>query len=342
MRKIVVHRAGGLAELKVEEHPTPEPGPGEVRVATRAVGVNFADVAVRMGLYASAKKYVGWPIVPGFEFSGDVDAVGPGVDLRPGDRVFGVTRFGGYATHVVVPAHQVRPIPAGLDPVQAAGVPTVFLTAWYALFHLAHPRPGDRVLVHSAAGGVGQAACQLAKDAGLHVVGVVGGAHKVGAARDAGAEAVVDKRAEDLWTRARALAPDGYDVVLDANGVETLRGSYDALAPGGKLVVYGFATMLDRGGERPNWLHLAWRWARTPRFDPLDMTSTNRSVLAFNLSFLFPRADLLGPALDALVAAFERGRLRPLPTTTVPLADVARAHRDLQSGDTVGKIVLVP
>lgn len=343
MRKVVVHGPGGLDRLRVEEHPTPEPGPGEVRVATRAVGVNFADLAVRMGMYTSAKVYVGWPITPGFEFAGAIDAVGADVSgWRAGDEVFGVTRFGGYASHVVVPAHQVRARPAHVPAEAAAGFPTVFLTAWYALHELAHPHPGDRLLVHSAAGGVGQALGQLGRLHGCRMVGVVNGAHKVAPAREAGFDAVIDKGAEDLWEHARAVSPEGYAVVFDANGVETLRASFDALAPGGKLVVYGFATMFDRGGDRPSWPSLAWRWLRTPRFDPLQMTSSNRSVMAFNLSFLFPRADLLVPAMDELLTWLADGRVRPLATTAFPLDRVAEAHRALHSGETVGKLVLVP
>jgi NADPH:quinone reductase-like Zn-dependent oxidoreductase len=156
MKRIVVRRAGGWERLEVETAPDPEPGPGEVVVRTDAAGVNYADVIVRMGLYESAKKYVGWPITPGFEFAGTVAAVGADVtDVTRGARAVGVTRFGGYATHVVVPADQVLPMPRGATPSEAAALPAVYLTAWYALFELAAAKPDMRVLVHSAAGGVG-------------------------------------------------------------------------------------------------------------------------------------------------------------------------------------------
>ncbi|TQF11839.1 zinc-binding dehydrogenase, partial [Myxococcus llanfairpwllgwyngyllgogerychwyrndrobwllllantysiliogogogochensis] len=154
-RKVVIPKAGGYGQLRLENLNQLSPGPGEVVVATEAIGVNYADCVIRMGLYASAKEYVGWPITPGFEFAGTVQSVGAGVeDLAPGARVFGVTRFGGYATHVAVPRHQVFALPSKLTMEQAAGFPAVFLTAYYALFELAHPRPGTNVLVHSAAGGV--------------------------------------------------------------------------------------------------------------------------------------------------------------------------------------------
>jgi NADPH:quinone reductase-like Zn-dependent oxidoreductase len=348
-RKVVIHRPGAHDRLRLETAPRPAPGPGEVRIDVRAIGVNYADVIVRMGLYASAKELVGWPITPGFEVAGVVDAVGEGVEgvegveeLAPGAPVVAVTRFGGYATSVVVPRAQVFPRPAGLGFEAAAGVPAVFATAWFALFFLAHPRAGDRVLVHSAAGGVGSSLVQLARRAGCEVTGVVGRPHKVAAARRFGCDHVIDKSAEDLWARAEAIAPEGFDVVLDANGVATLRGSYAHLRPAGKLVVYGFASMLPRSGGRPCYPKLALDYLRTPRFDPLDMTQRSKSVLAFNLSYLFDRTDLLAEAMSDLWGWLEAGDVEAPPVTRYPLDEVARAHRDLESGQTTGKLVLVP
>ena len=341
MRKVVIHRAGGYERLRVETAPDLAPGPGEVRVDVAFAGVNYADCVVRMGLYASAKKYVGWPITPGFEVAGTVGAVGPGVDASLlGAEVVAVTRFGGYASQVVVPRHQVFARPSRLSVAQAAAFPAVHMTAQVALFELAHPRPGEHVLVHSAAGGVGSALVQLAKAAGCHVTAVVGSSHKVAAARDLGADAVIDRSTEDLWARAEALRPSGYDVVLDATGVATLRGSYAHTAPLGRLVVYGFHSMLPREGGRPNWLSLAVDWLRTPRFNPLDLTTSSRSVLAFNLSFLFDRTELLADGMKRLFDALDDGTLRPPAVTVFPFEDVAKAHAALESGSTVGKLVL--
>jgi NADPH:quinone reductase-like Zn-dependent oxidoreductase len=342
MQRIVIHRPGGYDRLRLETQPTPAPGPGEVRVRVAACGVNYADVVVRLGLYASAKKYVGWPITPGFEYAGVVDTVGAGVTtLQPGAAVLGVTRFGGYATHVVVPAHQVFLRPDTMSVAQAAGFPAVFMTAYHALFNLAHVREGERVLLHSAAGGVGVAALQLCRVAGARVTGVVGREPKVAVAQAFGADVVIDTSREDLWARAAAAAPDGYDVALDANGVSTLWQSYRHLRPTGRLVVYGFASMLPRGGGRLNYLRMAWDYLRTPRFDPLRMTGSNKSVLAFNLSFLFDRADLLREAMERLLAWAAAGRIRAADVTTFPLAEAAAAHRAIESGTTTGKLVLL-
>ncbi|MFL5347744.1 MAG: medium chain dehydrogenase/reductase family protein [Hyalangium sp.] len=321
----------------------PAPQAGEVVVATEAIGVNYADCIIRMGLYASAKEFVGWPITPGFEFAGTVAAVGEGVtDLAPGAKVLGVTLFGGYSTHVAVPRHQVFLLPSRLDVAQAAGFPTAFLTAYYALFELAHPRPGANILVHSAAGGVGSALVQLGRIAGCRVVGVVGSSHKVETARAMGADVVIDKSREDLWKAAEQASPKGYDVVLDANGVSTLPQSYEHLASPGKLIIYGFHSMMPRQGGRPNWLKLAWDWLRTPRYNPLTLTNDNTSVLAFNLSYLFERREILAEAMARLLAWVEEGKLVAPPVTRFPLDQVAEAHRAIESGTTVGKLVLVP
>ena len=308
----------------------------------KASGINYADVIVRMGLYASAKELVGWPITPGFEVSGVVEAVGADVTgVEVGQRVLAVTLFDGYATQVCVPAHQVFPLPDDMGFVEAAGLPAVFMTAWMALSFLAHPRPGDAVLVHSAAGGVGGSLVQLAKAKGCRVVGVVGRSHKVDVARALGCDVVIDKSTEDLWAKAREAAPDGYDVVLDANGVSTLSDSYDALRAAGKLVVYGFGSMMPRDAGRPNYLKLAVDFLRTPRFSPLKLTNESKSVLAFNLSYLFERTDLLSDGLGEIMDLLAAGTLRPPSATEYAFADVAQAHRDIQSGNTTGKLVLV-
>jgi len=341
MRKIVIDRAGSYERLIEREFPSLQAAEDEVVIDVRAVGVNYADCMVRMGLYESAKEFVGWPITPGFEVAGVVKSVGAAVDdLVVGDRVLAVTLFDGYATEVKVKRNYVFRTPEGLSDEQAAGFPAVYLTAYFAMHELAHPRAGARVLVHSAAGGVGGCLVQLAKVAGCEVTGVVGAAHKVETVRTHGADHVIDKSNQDLWAEAERCAPDGFDVVFDANGVATLRQSYLHLARAGKLVVYGFHTMLPRKGGRPNWLKLGIDFLRTPRFNPFEMTTESRSVLAFNLSYLFDRTDILEEGMDKMMGWLEEGRIKAPPVTCYRFADAAQAHRDIESGQTVGKLIL--
>jgi NADPH:quinone reductase-like Zn-dependent oxidoreductase len=343
MRRIVIHRAGSYDQLALEDHPDPTPAPGEVLIAVEAIGVNYADVIIRWGLYASAKEFVGWPITPGFEVSGTVAAVGSEVKgWTPGDEVIAVTRFGGYASHLAVPQHQVFARPVGFSSDEAAGFPAVFLTAHYALFFLAHPRPGDTLLIHSAAGGVGGALLQLARIAGCRSLAVVGAAHKVDAAKKLGATIVIDKSSESLWDVVRSHAPDGCEVVLDGNGAATLRESYAHLASPGKLVTYGFHSMFPKNRGRPKWTKLALDFLKTPRFSPLQLCTDNKSILAANLSYLFPREALLREAMEQLLTWVREGKIQPPATTSYPLAEAGRAHRDLESGQTIGKLVLKP
>ncbi|MBI3563581.1 MAG: zinc-binding dehydrogenase [Elusimicrobia bacterium] len=335
MERVVVRRPGGHSALELVSEPDPVPGPGQVRVRVRAAGVNYADTVVREGLYEAAKGL--YPITPGFEFAGVVDGSGS-PDFRDGDRVFGFTRFGGYASVQTVAPGQLRRMPDGWDFGECAALPAVQLTAHHGLFGVAKVVAGETILVHSAAGGVGLALLAQAKIAGLTSVGVVGSAGKVGAARAAGADAVV-VRGPDLWRDIDRAAPGGFDAVFDANGVTTPRPGFDRLKPGGRLVVYGFAEMMPRGG-RPSWPRLAWNWLRIPRFSPLEMTGTNRAVMGFNVVYLTERAELAKTGFDAVARWAAEGRLPKPPVTAFPASDAAGAHRALESGTTVGKLVL--
>ena len=342
MKRIRIQQPGGYDVLRIEQGPDPQPGPGQVRVAVEACGVNYADGIIRMGLYASAKQLHGYPITPGFEVAGRIDAIGAGVTAwQVGRRVIGLCLFNGYSSSLCLDAEQVFALPEHLSMAEGASLPTVFLTAWFMVHQQLHPRAGERWLVHSAAGGVGSALVQIGRLAGAQVVGVVGSTHKVEHCTRMGAERVIDKSREDLWTQAQRAAPDGYHAIFDANGVATLRQSYAHLAPTGRLVIYGFHSMLPHDG-RLNWLRLAWDWLRTPRFNPLDMTQSNRSVLAANLSFLQSEAPRLREGMRWLMQRFESRELQPLPVETFPLERAADAQRRIESGQSIGKIALLP
>ena len=342
MQKIIIEKPGPYDALKLIELTTLPLQSNEVLIKVHAAGLNYADGIIRMGLYESAKRLHGYPITPGFEIAGEVIEVHPDVsDYKIGDKVIGVTLFGGYASHIVLDTKRLFRLPENLSFEQAAALPTVFLTAWFMVHLQVNPRAGDTWLVHSSAGGVGSALVQLGKLAGVRVIGVVGSAHKRDACLTMGADAVIVKNEQDLWKEAERLAPNGFDAVFDANGVSTLGESYKHLAPMGKLCVYGFASMLPNNG-RLNWFKLAWHWLRTPRFNPLKMTQENRSVLAANLSFLTEHATMLREGLLWLLERFADGRLKPLPVEIFDLADAGIAQARIESGKTVGKIVLVP
>ncbi len=340
MRQISIRNPGGFSALRMVDVGPPVASPGMVVIDVEAAGVNFADCVARLGLYAASWQYAGWPLTPGFEVAGRVSALGEGVHgLDIGKRVIAVTRFGGYAERITVPRHQVFACPSRLTPPQAAGIAVVFLTAAYALNELAAPQPGSTVLVHSAAGGVGGALLQLARLRGVHTVGVVGSSYKLQVATDAGADAVIDASGENWFAAARHHAPDGYQAVFDANGL-SLRQSLQLLAPMGRLIAYGAHGILPRSGKLTGSLTAMVRYALLPRIGVLQLANENKSVMGFNLCYLFDEVSLLDRIMHNLLTDFDEGRLVPLETRCYSLEQAGLAHRDVQSGLTTGKCVL--
>jgi len=339
VRRIVIPRPGGYGALRVETAPIKTPGSYEVQVAVRACGINFADIAVRLGLYAAAKGL--YPLCPGLEFAGVVTTVGEAVSsFQAGDAVFGAVRFGAYATCLNCPENQLWHLPDGWDFARGATFPVAYLTAYYGLFEVGHLKPSDTVLVHSAAGGVGTALLHLLRINKNRAVGIVGTAQKKRAARSAGAAEVIDKSRENLWARAGQIRPEGYDVILDANGAATLKGSFRHLSPGGRLLIYGFASMFSHSG-RKNPLKLLWYYLRTPRFNPFELTGSNRTISGFNLIYLFERVSLFRDIMDQLLLWDADGRLPAMPVQSFPFEEVARAHQAIESGLSLGKLALV-
>ena len=331
-----------------------------VMLKNEAFSVNYADCCIRWGLYDSAKEFVGWPIVPGFDVAGVVEDVSSTSDdcmqkFCVGDRVFGCTLFGAYSNRVIVPKIQLRKMPKSLSFSEAAAFPAVSLTALYAL-HLSGYFPasdsgGGRskfqnkaILIHSAAGGVGGFLVQMSKILGLSpVVGVVGSSSKVNEAKSLGCDVVIDKSTEDLWFTAEQASPCGYSTIMDANGVSTLKQSYDHLAPSGRLVVFGFHSNLPMGNAMLSpfeWLSMAKKVLKMPAFDAMDLTVSNKSVLGFNLSFFADEREVLSDMFDQVLQWIEEGKLRCPKVVEMDMADVANAHTLIQSGKSVGKIIL--
>src|SRR3954471_4396726 len=241
MRAVVITGHGGLDKLRVGERPDPRCGPGQVRIEVAAAGVNFADVMARQGLYADAPKP---PCVVGYEVAGTIAEVGDGVDQAAvGDRVFAGTTFGGYAEQVVVPADQAIPLAERLSFEQAAAIPVNYATAWAGLMTYANLQPGERVLIHAAAGGVGISATQVAKRRGAEIWGTASpGKHE--AIRGFGVDPSRDYT-RDGWHKG---LPE-FDVILDAIGGRSFRISYDLLRAGGRLVCFG-ASSVSSGEKR--------------------------------------------------------------------------------------------
>jgi NADPH:quinone reductase-like Zn-dependent oxidoreductase len=337
MRQIVIVRHGPPEVLEPRETPDPVPGDGQIRIAVRAAGVNFADVLARLGLYPDAPKP---PVTVGYEVSGLVDAVGRGVTThRTGDRVVALTRFGGYATRVVAPAVLAFPIPDSLDAVVAAAIPVNYLTALIALYRMANITAADTVLIHGAGGGVGIAATQLARRRGATILGTASSS-KHDAIRAQGVDHAIDYRKADVTTEVRRLTNGrGADVVLDPIGGQSFADSYRLLAPLGRLVMYGVSSIAT--GERRNWWSALTTVLRMPRFRPLTLMNRNVGVFGLNLGHLWDEQGPLVEAMTQLVADVAGGRLHPVIARTFPLDRAADAHRFIQSRSNIGKVVLV-
>ncbi|RLF60919.1 MAG: zinc-binding dehydrogenase, partial [Thermoplasmata archaeon] len=259
---------------------------------------------------------------------------------QPGDRVFGVSRFGAYSTVVNTVSDHLWHLPENWDFSRGAAFPVAYLTAYYALHHVGHLHPDDRVLVHSAAGGVGTALLHLLRANGNLSAGVVGRHEKVPYAREAGASLVIDKEKQQLWEAAEQWSPEGYDLILDANGASTLKASYNHLTPGGRLLIYGFASMFSPTGKK-NYLKLIWYYFKTHRFNPFHLTGTNRTVSGFNLIYLFDKKTFFREIMERLLRLDRENKLPEMPLKSYPFEEVAAAHKALESGKTVGKLVLL-
>ncbi|OGB94244.1 MAG: hypothetical protein A2Z31_09695 [candidate division NC10 bacterium RBG_16_65_8] len=344
-------RAGSLHRLARQTESLSDPGPGEARIAVKAVGLSFADLFACLGLYSATPKGA---FIPGLECAGVVEELGPAVPpsgpgeapvhpLHPGDGVIGLTRFGAYATAVNLDVRYLRPIPPGWTLAEAAAFPVQALTAWYGLIELGAMKRGAGVLLHSAAGGVGLNALAILAGFDARVVATVGRATK----RDFLVErygmrpdqiVVRDRRrfGQQLDGALATLGLEGFDLVFDAVAGPYFRPAYDRLRPEGRLVLYGAADLMP-ARPRPDYLRLAFRYLRRPRLDPLRMIAENKSVMAFNLIWLWDRADRLPPAYDQLSRFVKKP---PFVGRRFGFAEAPAALRYLQSGESIGKVVL--
>lgn len=338
MKRVWITKWGGPEVLAVREAPDPEPGPGELRIRVAAAGVNFADILARMGLYPEAPRP---PFVPGYEVSGEVDRVGSGAEgFRPGDRVVALTAFGGYADAVCVPAEAAFAIPPNLRFESAAALPVNYLTAWLMLVYLGNVRPGETVLVHAAAGGVGLAALQICRHRGAEVVGTAS-ASKHERLLALGAKAAIDYRTQDFEVEVRRITGGrGVDIALDGVGGSSARKSYRSLAPLGRLFLFGVSSFAP-GRRRSIWSLLRGVLAM-PSFRPIRLMRENRGVFGVHLGRLWDRKDLLRQAACEIIDLAARGTFDPVIAKAFPLEAAPAAHAYIQERRNFGKVLLVP
>ena len=320
MKAIRVHEFGGPEVLRLEEVPTPHPGPGEVLVRIRAVGVNPVETYIRAGTYARLPEL---PYTPGNDGAGVVEQVGADVsEFKAGDRVYTAGSLNGtYAEFALCKKEQVHPLPANASFAQGAAVGTPYATAYRGLLQRAVAKPGETVLVHGASGGVGIAAVQLARAHGLRVFGTAGSDEGLKLAREQGAHEVFDHRASEHFEQImKATGGHGVDVIVEMLANVNLGKDLAILAKGGRVVIIG-----SRGRVE---------------IDPRDTMQRDVDIRGMILPNT-PSAELAS-IHAALVAGLENGTLHPVIGQEFPLAEAAQAHRAVMESGALGKIVLVP
>ncbi|MFF0384341.1 zinc-binding alcohol dehydrogenase family protein [Streptomyces sp. NPDC004286] len=311
MRAVVMDKYGGPEVLKVEDIPEPGVEPEHRRIEVTRSGVNFADLLVREDDYLTSVQL---PFIPGNEVVGRSD----------GERVAALMRGGGYAQVATARLATTFPVPDDIDDDTALALTLQGQSAWHLLHTVLRVRSGQTVIVPAAAGGVGSLAVQLAKRAGVRVVAMAGTPEKRAFVTELGADAVVDSRSDTLAGDLVAAADGGAEAALEMTGGDTFRATLDALAPLGRMAVYGGAESME-----------------TP-VDTRELMSTGKGVQGFWLPLLYGKRELLTEAADDLFAAVRSGDLRVPPVTVYPLTEAARAQEDLRARRTVGKVALDP
>ncbi|HMJ73373.1 MAG TPA: medium chain dehydrogenase/reductase family protein [Solirubrobacterales bacterium] len=343
MKAVVLTGTGGYDVLQAQERPDPPVGPGEVRIAVKAAGINFADTMARVGLYPDAPKT---PCVLGYEVAGTIESVGEGVDDRQvGERVIAGTRFGGQAELVTIPAEQALPLPEALSFEQGAAFPVNYGTAYAALIVMGSLREGNRVLIHAAGGGVGISATQIARNVGAEIFGTASPA-KHEAIQMQGVHHPIDYRALDFEQEVmRLTGGEGVDLVIDAQGPTSFRKDYRLLRSGGRLVMYGISEN-SKDGKRdiPSTLKalVTMPTATMPWWKSLLAMNENKGIFGLNMLNWWDTEGNLDRLVEPLMADLEAGRLQPVVAEAFPFERAGDAHRFIAERRNVGKVVLFP
>jgi NADPH:quinone reductase-like Zn-dependent oxidoreductase len=338
VRQIWITKAGSPSVLQVREAPDPIPGPSEVRIRVQASGVNFADLMARMGLYPDAPKI---PCVVGYEVAGVVDAVGQGgTEFHSGDAVMAMTNFGGYSDVVCVPAAQVLPRPPKMSAQEGAAFLVSYLTTYALLIVMGSLRKGDRVLIQSAAGGLGLAALDICRIYEAETIGLASPS-KHGFLRERGLDHVIDSHASDWVERVKEITKgEGVEVVLNSQGGKSLRQSYDLLAPTGRLLTFG-ASSIAAGTRRSIGALLSFLTS-TPRFAPLRLMNDSKGVLGVHIGHFGGQERKVRAWTEQLLAWYNEGKLHPHVDRAFAFSEAAAAHQYLHDRKATGKVVLVP
>jgi NADPH:quinone reductase-like Zn-dependent oxidoreductase len=337
MKAAVVTRFGPPEVLQIQDWRTPVPREEEVLIKVKAIGLNFADVMARLGVYPAIPDP---PFIPGIEFSGVVTAIGKEVySVKKGDRVWGFSKQGAYAEFVCVPSAMVQSLPKKLDFQHAVAIGVTYLTAYHALVTLANLRKKERVLLHAAAGGVGIAATQIAKHLGAEIFATVGSPEKMELARAQGADVVINYSEENFADVIRKRTDgEGVDVILDSVSGKVMKEGWKLLAPMGRYVLFGFAAVTGERGL--NKLKAAREALSVPIIFPSTLLSRNVGLFGFNLYFLAHKTAYFHTVWDKIMEWHAKGIIKPVIGKVFTFDRIADAQAFLQSRKSFGKVVV--
>jgi NADPH:quinone reductase-like Zn-dependent oxidoreductase len=338
MKAAIVTKYGGPEVLEIRETPTPKPAPDQILVKVRAIGLNFADVMGRFGVYPGTPQP---PFILGLEFSGEVVEVGSNVTLfKGGERVMGYSRHGSHAEYVCVNESLAIELPSSMSFEDGASFLVVFLTAYHGIVRLANIRKGEKLLVHAAAGGAGVATLQLGRYLGAEIYGTAGTEEKVELARKNGAHHAINYNTSDFAEVIKHLTNNyGVDVVMDSVGGLVYDKSWNLLAQMGRYVLYGLAAIASQGAL--NKLKAATIISVMKPIFPVQLMSANKAIFGFNLGTLKGKEAYFREATQEMLHLYDRGILKPLIGRVFPFSDIVEAHRALQTRQTTGKVVVV-
>ncbi len=327
-------RAGSINNMKLLEQDLSEPGKDEVTVEVKSIGLNFADIFSILGLYKAAPKL---NLIPGLEFSGLIIKKGESVGaFSIGDRVYGATKFGGYVSHLNINQSYLLKLPNDWTFEEGASFIVQSLTAYYALVVLGEINHNKTVLIHSAAGGVGLNANRIAKKFSAFTIGTIGSKSKIELLKSEGYDRIIVRDKNLKRNIQEALGERPLDIVLEAVGSKVFKISFDLLTHTGRIIVYG-AGAYSTGNSASNLFKLAYKYFTRPKVDPLKMIEQNRAVMAFNLIWIYERAEYLRKLLDDVI---KLNLPKPLINYTFSFNDLPNAVRTLKSGKTTGKVVV--
>ena len=337
MKAIYIVREGAADRaFEIREVAKPEPQASQIRIAVEAFGLNFADVMARKGMYRDRPPL---PCVVGYDVVGRIDAIGSEVDnLKEGQRVAAMTRFGGYAEFAVTEALAATPIPDDMDPGVGTALGAQYCTAWYAAEELTRIYPGDHVLVHAAAGGVGTALVQLAKRRGAIIFGTAGSAEKIEYIRKEGVDHPINYRAQDWEAEVRKVVGDrGLDIIFDSIGADYFKKGKKLLGAGGRIVGYGAAKM---SGATNIFSRLRMGLA-FGIYHPAQFLMDSQCMIGVNmLRMADHRPEVVARCLKAVAELSASGELQPRVGARFPAEEIAKAHRYMEERSSVGKIVM--